>query len=127
MSKSGKFKGAYQGNKLAVEVQLQLFSWEEKGLYFVYAPAMDITGYGLTQDEADQSFVITMAETLKYMENKSTLFDELERLGWMVNRRRKKVQAPDMETLLSENDEFAKVSKKPGVVVSDKSLELELA
>ncbi len=127
MSKTGKFRGSFRGGRYAVEVQLQLFSWEEEGLYFVYAPAMDLTGYGQTQEEANNSFGITMEESLKYMENKSTMFDELERLGWMVNRRKKRVQAPDFETLISDNDEFAKLSKKPGVTVSDKSLELELA
>ena len=88
---------------------------------------MDLTGYGKTQEEADESFGITMEESLKYMENKSTMFDELERLGWMVNRRKKRVQAPDLETLLSDNDEFAEISRKPGVKVSDKSWALELA
>lgn len=127
MSKTGNFKGLYKGGKYALEVQLQLFSWEEDGLFFVFSPAMDLTGYGKTQEEADSSFSITMGETLKYMENKSTIFDELERLGWMVNRKRKRVQAPDLETLLSDNDEFAILSKKPGVRVTDKSMELTLS
>ena len=126
MSKTGKYRESAKEGNYAIEVQVKLYSWEEEGLFYVYAPAMDLTGYGNTQAEADDSFEITLSETLKYMENKLTMYDELERLGWMVNRRMNKVQAPDMDTMLAENDEFAKLSKKPGVKVSDKSLELAL-
>lgn len=126
MPTQGKYRGSFKGGKYTVEVLLQLYSWEEDGVYFVYGPAMDLTGYGHTLKEAEDSFSTTMTETLQYMENKSTMFDELERLGWMVNRKRKRVMAPDLETLLSDNQEFEKISRKPGVKKSDKSLEFQL-
>lgn len=127
MPVQGKFSGSYQGGKYKVEVELQVFSWEEEGTFFVYAPAFDLTGYGKSQVEANDSFRETMAETIDYMEHKSTIFDELERLGWMVNRRKKRVQAPDLETMLSENDELAEIQRKPGVTSTSRSLEFALA
>ena len=127
MPKQSSFSGSFEGNKYTVQVTLALYSWEENGVYFVYAPAMDLTGYGNTQAEADTSFGVVIDESIKYMEHKSTMFDELERLGWLINRKKKKVQAPDIETLLSENNELARIAKRPGVRLTDKSLAFALA
>ncbi len=108
------------------KVELHLFSWEEDGVFFIYSPALDLTGYGKSSQEATQSFDITLAETVQYMMEKSTLFDELERLGWLVNRRRKWLLAPDYETLLAESEPLVGIQAKDGMTQSTTSLELAL-
>lgn len=63
--------------------------WEEEGIHFVFAPALDLTGYGNSEEEAKRSFEVTLAEFLQYTNNKQTFYDELEHLGWSVNRKKK--------------------------------------
>ena len=110
-----QFNARYRGGKYIMTVQLEVLSWEERGTHFVYSPALDLTGYGDTLQEARESFEYTIEETLTYMENKGTIFDELERLGWLVNRKKRKVQAPDEDSLKKDNKEFARIIKMPGL------------
>lgn len=127
MQNKGVYSASFKGGKYLVKVRLQIYSWEEDGIRFAYSPAMDLSGYGKTRKEAEQSFHTSMQETLKYMDKKETIFDELERLGWLVNRKKKRVQAPEIESLLKENKDFKSIHERPGVRVSNKFVELELA
>jgi hypothetical protein len=63
----------------------RLFSFNY--LHFVYAPALDVTGYGLNEKEAQNSFVISLEEFLDFTQKKGTLNSELERMGWKLNRK----------------------------------------
>ena len=81
-----RFKGRYQGGQHKINVSLFVISFKENDVCFVYSPALDITGYGNTADEAKDSFNITLQEFLRYTSNKNTLVNELKRLGWKVHK-----------------------------------------
>jgi len=99
MPKNLKHYSQYKDNHQWINVKLSLIEFEEEGFYFVYSPALDLTGYGKTEEEAKNSYSIAMEEFLKYTSNKETIFKELERLGWSISKKRK-VTAPSLSELL---------------------------
>lgn len=120
------FEGSFEGGRYKFNVGLSIYMWNENGLSFVYSPALDISGYGNSEDEAKRSFEYTLAEFLKYTNNKKTFFDELEHLGWSVNRRKRKILAPDFEEMLEENESLKEVLNKGGVRRENKNVELAI-
>ena len=62
--------------------QLGLVFFNEDNVFFVYAPNLDVCGYGLTEKEAQYSFLETFEEFLTFTKQKGTLESELLRLGW---------------------------------------------
>src|SRR5690606_12685103 len=94
----------YSDGKKNVELEVSIFLWEEDFIFYVYAPALDLTGYGLSREEARQSFETVLEEFLVYTHNKKTIFKELENLGWAVNKKKKRVISPDFEDMLAENE-----------------------
>ncbi|MFZ5552973.1 MAG: hypothetical protein ACOZCO_07645 [Bacteroidota bacterium] len=122
-----RFSGKFKGKKYTVDVNLTVLTWKDKDIYYVYAPALDLTGYDKSLNAAKDSFTETLNQTLNYMQNKGTIFDELERLGWTVNRKKKRVVAPNHEEILSDNKHYRDLVKKAGVRKSKRDIELTLA
>lgn len=108
-------------------INIPILNWQEDGLFYVYAPSLDLTGYGNTAKEADDSFTTTLTEFVKYIENKGTMYTELQRLGWTVNEKKKRVHPPEHEQLLEDNETFRELSNMPGVISGSTDLQLALA
>lgn len=121
--------GSYKNLRGKIHVELLLKGWKdnETNLYFLYSPALDLTGYGETLREAQNSLKYTLDEFIRYTHTKKTIFDELEHLGWYVNRKKKRVCAPDINDLLKENKTFRTLQSKKGVRDLNKAYNLELA
>lgn len=122
-----QFKGTFNQGQYLITIGLSLYIWEEEGITFVYSPALDITGYGVSEEEAKESFKITMGEFVSYTHNKKTIFDELESLGWTVNRKKKRVNAPDLEELRTDNGAFRNLLKKSNIRSENQNVELALS
>jgi hypothetical protein len=114
------------GNK-NVELNVSIFLWEEDSVFFVYSPALDLTGYGLTREEAKESFETILHEYIVYTHNKKTIYIELEKLGWAVNKRKKRVVSPDFEDMLADNDHFKELFKSKDLIRDSSNINLELA
>lgn len=119
----------YREKNGRIDVKLHLKGWKdnESGFFFLYSPSLDLTGYGETQELAKKSLEITLLEFLEYTKIKNTFFDELENLGWMVNRRKRRVQGPTLEDLLEENETLKELSHKRGVYDVNEQLDLQIA
>jgi hypothetical protein len=89
----------YNDAKHSVNVKLSLIEFEEDGLFFVYSPALDLTGYGKTHEEARDSYNVAMEEFIKYTTNKKTTAEVLANLGWNVSKK-KRISAPSLSELL---------------------------
>jgi hypothetical protein len=76
------YKTTFDKQKHKIFIGLSLYTWKEEGIYYIYSPSLDLTGYGNTAKEAKESFEITLKEFVDYTYNKKTIFDELEHLGW---------------------------------------------
>lgn len=89
--------------KDSIEVNLWLLTFVEDNVIFIYSPALDMTGYGLTKDEAEQSFENALTEFLKYTTHKKTLLSELKRLGWTIDKKKIK-SPPTLVDMVNRND-----------------------
>jgi len=117
----------YSDGKKNVELNVSIFLWEEDSIFYVYAPALDLTGYGLNKEEARESFETILHEFIVYTHNKKTIFKELENLGWAVNKRKKRIISPDFEDMLSENEHFKHLYKSKDLTRDTSNFNLELA
>jgi len=105
-------KSKFSGSGLSVETMLQIVQWNDSdGIFHVFAPALDVAGYGNSESEAVQSFNLTLKEFLRYTINKGTLQDELTRLGWKMRGRKtdRKFKLPAFDELVRRNEELKQV------------------
>jgi hypothetical protein len=117
-----KFTGTYNTKYYRVDVGLNMLIWEADGIFYCYSPALDLTGYGKTKEDAKQSFEDTMDEFITYAHNKRTIFDELEKLGWTVNKKKRRVSAPSEQQMLEDNETYKELSNQAGVIVEHQKL-----
>jgi len=120
------FKGSFRKGDKHVVVSLFILLWADEKVNYAYAPQLDLTGYGYSEEEAKDSFNHQLDEFLAYTINKNTLFKELNKLGWEASKRNKKVTAPTEDKLLTDNELFKDLLAKPGIHRETKDLELSL-
>lgn len=101
---SGDFKS--KGSK--VNFNLPVITFHEDGVFFFYTPALDLTGYGKTEEEAESSFEETLGQFLDYGTNKSTLFSELKKLGWKVSKKSVS-KPPSLIDMINNNEYLAEI------------------
>ncbi|MDX2188829.1 MAG: hypothetical protein SFY32_03105 [Bacteroidota bacterium] len=110
--KSVNFGATWQGSNTKVKafINLGLFLYEEGGKSVAFCPALDLIGYGNTEEEAKSSFELILSEYLDYTTRKGTLRYDLEKHGWKLKKNKLKViSPPDISKLLVDNEEFAEV------------------
>ena len=96
--------------KANITVKVPELSFKEDDAHIIYCPALDLNGSGNTESEAKESFVITVAEYLNYTTRKGTLWTDLKKLGWTIQKNKKKpASPPPMSELLEKNDEFSRI------------------
>ena len=84
--------------------------FEEGEAHIAYAPALDLSGYGYSDDEAKASFEIALKQFLEITTTKGTLVSELKRLGWNVSGAKLKVvKSPAFDDLLDTNHSLSKL------------------
>lgn len=106
--KSHNAQGHFRSDHGNINFNIFLLSFKEDDAHIVYAPQLDVSGYGNSKEEAFNSFNIVIEEFLSYTINKKTLHDELIRLGWQLKKgtpkRIGKATAPDLMTLMQKNE-----------------------
>ena len=111
MSSSINFEAELSNKQSTIKVGLTLISFEEDNILFVYCPALDLTGYGYTEDEAKESFSQTLKIHINYTTRKKTFFKDLEKHGWVI-KNRKRPKSPDFDYLLKNNKQFKEIVNK---------------
>lgn len=97
-------KGEWPDGKHAVNVQLRVLLFVEDDVHYAYIPALDVLGYGQSEDEAKASLKVSLSEFFRYTLNKNTFAIELKRLGWQKTKKR--YQAPEITAQLSSNEQL---------------------
>jgi hypothetical protein len=120
------FSGTWGDNKQSIDMLLSLISFEEDGAKIVYCPALDISGYGDSEQDANDSFAISLEEFFSYTTHKGTFNDELRRLGWKI-RGKKPMVPPDMTKLLSDNENFSRIFNNHPFYKFDKEIAIPIA
>ncbi|MBN4072977.1 hypothetical protein JYT74_02940 [Crocinitomix catalasitica] len=105
-------KGKAQAN-----VSVNLVQFKQDGAYVIFAPALEVYGYGKTVQEAKDSFILGLEEFLSYTTNKNTLKSELQRLGWKIKGRKskRKFKIPDFSEMLLRNDRLIEIMNTQSV------------
>jgi len=92
------------------DVLLDLITFKENNTTIVYCPPLEVYGYGVDENEANESFKISLTEFFKYCTNKNTLRLELKRLGWQLKKSKTKPMIPPTITeLLSSNENLSRI------------------
>ena len=85
--KEAKFKGIMTIGKNKITVDLFVIQFEDNGCPVAYCPALNVYGYGNSEEEARRSFELCLSEFFDYTTTKHTLIRELESLGWKIHNR----------------------------------------
>lgn len=91
--------------------RMDLLIFKEKNIHFVYAPALDISGYGNSKKEAENSFLITLKAFLEFTNEKNTLEDELLKFGWKAENGNI-FSPPYFDELLNKNPYLAEIVRE---------------
>ena len=90
-----------------ISVTLDVYVFMDGDSYIAYSPALDLSGYGDSEDAAKESFSIVMDEYISYGVSRRTLVKDLRAHGWKVKSlRQHKMSAPSFDMLLRSNDTF---------------------
>lgn len=130
MKNRGEVSGTIKTGSKSVKVHLPIIKFEEDNCKLVYCPAVDITGYGSTDDEAEESFFVSLTEFIKYTLNKGTLLECLKDLGWDIpqsKRAKKSISPPSMSDLLAGNDNFSRIFNNHSFQKIDRAIDLPIA
>ena len=101
------FSGGFDHQNRTVKVSLGMYIFKEGDAIIVYCPALDLSSYGDTEEQAKKAFEGVFESTFKYMLNKNTLKDDLINHGWEIKSlKQKKLKAPSIDTLLNKNESF---------------------
>lgn len=106
-------------------VSLSLVEFEEENVTIVYSPALDLSGYGYSQEEAKQSFSEALNEFFRYTNNKNTLDKVLKSLGWAIrgSKNKPKFNPPKDSDLVSLNPLYNEIVNKKSYKVSREDVE----
>ena len=111
--KKGIVKGEWKGANRSIEVNLPIILFQEDEAYIAYCPALDLTGTGNNEQEAFESFNITMGEYFLYTARKKTLAEDLIKHGWVIQKSKQlTMRPPKMSKLLQTNKEFSEIFNK---------------
>lgn len=90
-----------------LSVKLDVYLFMEGEIYIAYSPALDICGYGDSEEDAKNSFSIVMDEYIAYGILHKTLIKDLRAHGWKVKSlKQRKMSAPPFDVMLRNNNVF---------------------
>ena len=80
MSINKTLSAQWISGKNKIKCTLPLIIFEEDNCIITFCPALDLSGYGSTESEANHSFEETLSEYFKYTVNKKTLAEDFKRI-----------------------------------------------
>ena len=97
-------------SKEKINSELAIFLFKEDDNYIAYSPALDLSGYGKTEEEARDSFNIVLKEYFDYCINEGTLYQDLKSHGWNIKQHT--VETPKISMLILKNAELSNILDK---------------
>lgn len=122
--KHKQFQGTFNtpsGDRIATQLFVLLFI--DDNSFVAYCPAINVYGYGVTEQEARDSFEVCLDEFFTYTLNKGTLFTELTLLGWRC-KNKQNLKPPTLVQLLSKNAEVANILNHKNFTKFDRSINI---
>lgn len=91
-------------------IKIAVIQFKEDDAVIVYCPALDLSGYGASDDEAKHSFQTVLLEYIRYADNKGTLDADLKSHGWTrLKPKSPSMISPAMTDLLATNENFSQI------------------
>jgi predicted RNase H-like HicB family nuclease len=86
--------------------KLGMYIFQEEGAWIVYCPALDLSSYGDTEEQAKQAFGEVLSITLHHELNRNTFIKDLQKHGWSIKSKEQSiVHEPSFNDLL-KNETF---------------------
>jgi hypothetical protein len=102
--------GTWSDGRKFIDVNIHIIVFKEGESHIVYCPALNLTGYGNTEQEASDSFNTVLDEYFIYTNNKNSLGKDLEKMGWKIKKSLKKPATPPaMSYMLLNNVDFKNI------------------
>ena len=90
-----------------ISAHLDLYSFLDKNIHILYCPALDMSGYGETEEDAQKSFEEVFTTSMAYMVNKNSLHDDLKKHGWNIRGKKSHdLKSPKFEDMYKTNKDF---------------------
>ena len=123
-----QFKGSIGFNNGDYQLSLTLLEFKENDVTIVYSPALDLSGYGYSTEEAKNSFNIVLVEFLRYTHNKKTFEDEIKKLGWKIKGKKNnhKFLPPLNSELIERNTLYSDIVNSKNYKAYNESIELSI-
>jgi len=88
-------------------IKISVVQFKEDDTIIIYCPALDLSGYGVSDAEARMSFETVLLEYIRYADNKGTLDNDLRAHGWKrISSKSPSMIPPSMTDLLATNENF---------------------
>jgi hypothetical protein len=106
-------------------VGLSLIEFQEDNVIIIYSPALDLSGYGYSVDEAKKSFSEALHEFFRYTTTKKTIDKVLKDLGWSVRgtKKKPKFDPPKDSDLVHTNPLYNEIVNSKSYKVSREDVE----
>lgn len=126
MAKDVGYKGQFATDDGLIKVELTLVQFEEEGVTVIYAPSLDVYGYGYDEKEARHSFNICIEEFLEEVSKKNALAEELKKLGWKVEPHKNQLDEPSFKELINKNKELETIMENLPVSTTHEEVNLRM-
>lgn len=108
--KTHTFDAQYSDGNTKVSFSVGVYMFKEDDTFISYCPALDLSGYGMTETEARNSFAQTIGMYIEYCLHKNTLVKDLQKHGWNIkSMKQKKIKAPDINQMMENNPDFKEI------------------
>jgi hypothetical protein len=95
---------------ITYDISLSLIAFREDKKFILFCPALDLSGYGDTEKEAEDSFRVALKEFFRYTTENKTLESELSKMGWLLpDGDSDELIPPGISQLLELNDDFNRI------------------
>ncbi len=121
-----QFEGDIGLNDKVFHVGLSLIEFKENDVIIIYSPALNLSGYGYTVEEAKDSFNIALHEFLRYTTSQNTFDEVLKELGWSIKGGKKnpQIKPPLNSDLIATNPLFNEIVNSKSYRVYNEDVEL---
>jgi hypothetical protein len=130
MSKNNHVNVNFKNSEAQVNAKIVLISFKENNTFIIYSPHLDITGYGLTEEEALLSFNHCLGVFLDYTVKKKTIHQELVSLGWELkkgtSKNPKRINAPSWGDLIKNNHSLEMILNKQDIKTTHKKVAIPM-
>lgn len=125
-----KYRGNYADNNKLINIELLTLQFtDENGIKMIYAPQLDLTGYGDSLKNARKSFEFVLKDFIDFSIENSTLETIFLNYGWIKQKPDTETEqwiAPSIRWMLQNNQLLSEVlDSHKKVAFSYKNLELK--